>query len=365
MRGTGVWNGPRRTPTYWLLRRRVGVLCAIVALVLIFVPVSACWGAEPTTHELQAEIRELAKENSHTESYVNKVLLPLEILVGLLAGGGLVGLVTSIRYERRQAQLHDLAVRGESASQTRAEQSHVAFLAGSQETLNLVNDTLSLARQASERAAEAQHDKVRERMDELDRAARAILDEVYAKHDFKEVVKNASFRDGLVDIAHKLETIAYLGLFETNPPAACMFARGINYHLESAARKALDSFRAAEDPEDPKLSALALYWAGYEANNLADYTRASDHFSRARTKYLVEETEKAQRHELSRMELKTQFFAIASGPDTQARRKRIADLVAQLQRHIDELERESRDEFVTERHLYYETIGEMYQWSAR
>lgn len=359
----------KRYPALRVTRRAVAMSAVVIATLVASsaIVVSGALAAEsgPAIRELRSQVRDLKTENKDTEAFVDRLLLPLTILVGLLAGGGVIGLITSIRYERRQSQLHDLAVRGETASQARAEQSHVAFLAGSQETLNLVNDTLALARQASERAAEAQQQKTRERMDEFDRTAKAILDEVYSKHDFKEVVKNASFRDDLVDVAHKLENIAYLGLVDADPPAACMFAQGLAHHLESAPKKAQISFRAAESTDDKELSALALYWAGYEANNVGEYTRAVDFFRQARVKYL-DDPERVQQHELIRMEIKTRFFEIANTSEVRtARRSLVTDLIQQLEAQITALEKDPRGEFKTESHLCHETLAEIYTWCAR
>src|SRR4051812_26950031 len=113
------------------LRRNVGLPGAalIVAALIVLAggpntPPAAA--APPTRQDLQRQITDLRTHVDDLDSFVNDLLLPMTILVGLLAGGGVIGLLTSLRYERRQSQLHDLAMAGETSSQARADQTHVA-----------------------------------------------------------------------------------------------------------------------------------------------------------------------------------------------------------------------------------------------
>lgn len=358
-------------------RGRARPLALLVSLVLVLVlgsvgPQQAAAAAppsrEPTLSQVQAELEEVQRQNDDLQSFFGLLLVPVTILVGLLASGGALGLVTSFRSERRQSEVHRLAVAGETASQQRAAESHLTFLADSQQTLNLVNDTLLLAKQASERAAEAMEEKAREQIRELDREARDVIEGTYKERDFKQIVHDAFVRDQLSDIAHNLSSIGgFVGMHGLELTPHLLFVKGFERHLAGASRRAIETWREAAAPgADPDLSALALFWVGYESNNIADFRRAADSFSQARDRYLTD-ADLAQHHELERNQIQARFFELAdeeqaAGP--QDRRPRIAGFIAELESLIDALQGPRRD-FAEERRRCEETLGELLLWCAR
>ncbi len=99
------------------------------------------------TRESLKETRESNHEND------SLILTPMAILIGILAAGGALGIVFSVRDQRRASQLHALSVSAEVGTQRRIEESYSTFLDESQKTLTLVNDTLGLAKEASVREA--------------------------------------------------------------------------------------------------------------------------------------------------------------------------------------------------------------------
>jgi tetratricopeptide (TPR) repeat protein len=350
--------------------RRVASLAVLVASTLLVVALATSSAAaaspEPTPTQLQGELHEVQQQNDDLESFFTLLLVPVTILVGLLASGGALGLVTSFRSERRQGESHRLAVAGETASQQRAAQSHLAFLTGSQQTLNLVNDTLLLAKQASERAAEAMEEKARERLRELDREARDVIEDTYKERDFKQVVQNAFVRDQLADIARNLGSIeGFVGMHGLELTPHLLFVKGFERHIASASRRAIETWREAAAPgEDPDLSALSLFWAGYESNNIGDFRRAADSFTQARDRYLTD-ADLAQHHELERNQIQARFFELADEESsTQDRRPRIQRFVEEIEVLIETLQGSRRD-FAEERRRCEETLGELLLWGAR
>ena len=126
--------------------------------------------------------------NNRIDSLYSTLLVPVGLLITLIAGGSVIGVVATLRSERRAAQLHDLAVSFETATQQRAEQVHVSFLDASQKTLTLVNDTLALAKEASERAARTMALKAHQSLDSVDENARDVLDNLRGS-GYKRVVE--------------------------------------------------------------------------------------------------------------------------------------------------------------------------------
>lgn len=321
----------------------------------------------PTLAELEGQVANLKQQTDNLDSFVNQLLLPLSILVGLLAGGGVIGLITSIRYERRQAQLHDLSMAGERSSQGRAEQMHSAFLASSKETLGLVNDTLNLAKQASERAAEAMEQKARDSLNDIDTQAKDVLDRAFITRDFKVLVENQDTRTELDEIANTLTPIeGYVHLQGMTLTPRCFFVKGVQRHLRAESEAAIRNFRAAQTADDPELRTWALYWAAYELNNLGRYSEAQNSF-RGAQEHVGQNT--PQGYELRRMQLEATFFGRVAAQESPeelrgaTRDQLVGDLEAELERLAATLPENA--DFQSERKLYSLSRGNLLLWRAR
>jgi hypothetical protein len=321
--------------------------------------------ASPSASEVRLEGLEMQVDD--LDRFVNRLLLPLSILVGLLAGGGVIGLITSIRYERRQTELHKLTVAGEAASQERAAESHFKFLNDSHQTLTLVNDTLRLAREASERAEKAVKQKASERLKEIDRDAKEVLGDALDSGDFKVVVSDPWTREQLEDVAERLRGVeGYADAHELGLSPHCLFAKGLDRHLRSAPQRAIESWcEAAEEAKDPELAALARFWVGYERNNIGHFPKAAKAFHLAREAHLPDK-ERAQHYELSRIEIQTRFFEVAKEQlgSASRRRRAIQGFLGELDELIEALDG-SRQDFESERRHCEETAGELLLWVAR
>ncbi len=304
---------------------------------------------ERSVRELHSSIEGAERRTANLENILLPwVLLPLTVLVALLASGGVVGLVFSFKTEKRARESHDSLFRG------------------SQETITLVNETLQLAKDASEQAATTMSHKAREGMMELDRAVRDMLKSVHETRDFKAIVKHDASRQALADVARSItssERMLHAQEIELTPH--CLFAKGLDLYLHSAPRAAIDCLQAVPTDSEHELSALALFWAGYESNNIGEFDNAIECFDRARGQYL-RHTYQAQHFELRRCEIQAHFFDTAwnESEDSGSRRLQVANLVQELTDVIAELSDKRRADFLAERRHCHETIADMLFWCA-
>jgi hypothetical protein len=323
--------------------------------------------APASSTALETQVEGLDMQVEDLDRFVNRLLLPLSILVGLLAGGGVIGLITSIRYERRQTEVHKLTVAGEAASQERAAESHFKFLNDSHQTLTLVNDTLRLAREASERAEKAVKQKASERLKDIDRDAKEVLGDALDSGNFKIVVSDPWTREQLEDVAERLRGVeGYADAHELQLSPYCLFAKGLDRHLRSAPQRAIESWcEAADMAGDPELAALARFWVGYERNNIGHFPKAAKAFHLAREAHLSDK-ERAQHYELSRIEIQTRFFEVAKEQvgSTSQRLRAIQGFLGEFDELIEALD-VSRQDFESERRHCEETAGELLLWVAR
>lgn len=215
--------------------------------------------------------------------------------------------------EKRASQGFGLAITGEIASQSRAAEVHEKFLAGSRETLDLVNATLTLAKEASERAAKAIETKARVTLEELDQECQSLLASVPAQDD-RALVANPASRSDLRSLAHKIagfEINRFVLPENIQLTAPCLFIRGMDFHLNQQFDDAFRSWRSvALTPETANgLKSLAWYWIGYEQNNLNRFGEAEQSFENA-----LQLATGSRRYELNRILIETRFFNKAKYP---------------------------------------------------
>ncbi len=187
--------------------------------------------------------------------------------------------------EERTTQLHDLTVRGETASQARSDEVHRTFLSSSKDTLDLVNATLNLAKQASERAAKSVEDRAKVILQKLDIDSKDLLASVPAQDD-RALVADPARTASLRSLAQRIEgfQINRLVLPEAMQLSSeCLFIRGMDFHLKQQYDDAFEAWKEVthrnETPQS--LRSLAWYWIGYEQNNLGQFAQACLSFQRA------------------------------------------------------------------------------------
>jgi len=250
--------------------------------------------------------------------------------------------------EQRAKQAFVLAISGEKDSQVRAAQVHQDFLGGSRETLELVNSTLQLAKEASERAANIMNRKAKELIEKLDRDSKSLLESV-PKDDDRALIATSAARSKLRTLAQRIAG------FEINrfvlpddirltPPA--MFIRAMEHHLEQHFDEAINTWRdvALEAKDDSSLQSLAWYWIGYEKNNLNEFAEAESSFDNA-----LRLSSGARRYELQRILLESRFFK---------EKKNSKSLVMPFQNLLERINEESnKDEHAAYKRRIAVTVG--------
>jgi tetratricopeptide (TPR) repeat protein len=260
--------------------------------------------ASPSGQELDRKVERLESQLGS----LNTTVIIVGSVLGIFLALGTAGSIFSLwNFERRASETHKLAIGGETAAQARAAEVHQSFLEGSKTTLELVNSTLTLARDASERAANFLVEKAREALDSLDREAKTLLATV-PRSDDRALVADQRRRSTLMSLAQKLSA------FETNrlilprdvkltPP--CMFIRGMEHHLKQQFDDALEYWEqvALDGSAENSLRSLAWYWIGYEHNNLGEFPIAVSSFEQALTY-----SEGSRSYELQRILIESRFF---------------------------------------------------------
>jgi len=270
-----------------------------------------------------AGLRERIETLSTTMSMMLTVVSVAFVVMGALLGLGWFGsFMAWRRAEARTSEAHTLAMTGERAAQGRSEQVHDTFLASSKNTLDLVNATLTLAKEASERAARSIEEKAKTTLVQLDHNAKALIASVPAEND-RALVADPKRRSKLRSLAHKIsgfETNRFVLPTELALTPHCLFLRGMDFHLDQQFDDAFECWNevALRDDTPASLKSLAWYWTGYERNNLGEFELAIQGFGNA-----LDHAAGARRYELQRIKLESQFFNKA--------REAAADLVQPLE----------------------------------
>lgn len=168
--------------------------------------------------------------------------------------------------------------------------------------------TSELAREASERAYKAIQEKLNKKHKALEKEARDLLEESRAQKNFKVLVENSTVRSNLLTLASVIMSLqTNLGMLEkeTDLLPHCCFIKGMEFHLNQHFESAIEYWKLAKDQENipDYLRIMALYWIGYEQNNLAKFEDAALNFERA-----LNIATGAMKYELKRIEIESKFF---------------------------------------------------------
>ena len=259
----------------------------------------------------------LRQRQDDFESFVNFILWPLAIFLGFVAAGGLFGVVFSIRNEIRSGQTHALLVAGETAQQARTEALHSTLLDASEKTITLVNQTLELARDSTDRATKALSDRAQQLVREVGQEmsaliARVMMHERFDERFFKVMVEEPSNRRRLKQLSDRLSTVeGYLAFQEMELEPTARLVKGLALHLNQDDQGAVDQLEYAAEGLGVSLRVrlCAYYFIGYAHNNTGEYRAAATAFdtgsSRASDKDPL-------RIEFARMAAESRFFELVS-----------------------------------------------------
>lgn len=259
--------------------------------------------AQDIQQSLEMEVAILREKVETTSGRIN---LLISFLIVILAIGGITSVVGWFRTERRTGEAHSVAMNGEQASQERSAEVHRTFLSGSKDTLELVNETLTLAKKATERATKDMENKANNTLKKLDEQSKDLIEDALAQEDDRALVAKPDKREQLSSLAQKiggLETFQDFFQFELTPH--CKFIRGMEHHLKQHFMDAFECWRsvALDKNTDPILKRLSWYWVGYEHNNLCNFPEAEINFKKA-----LETATGIRRFELQRILIETRFF---------------------------------------------------------
>lgn len=265
--------------------------------------------------KLSHRIEELSNKVHETHTIEIVVLGPLAILVAILAAGGILGIVFSVRDQGRANQLHALAITGEVSSQRRSEQSYGSFLEQSQTTLSLVNDTLELAKEATKEAAHSMDIKAQARIDAIEERAQKLMLDVFTQGEFELILDDLTRRSELHSVAGELRSLeGYLSLQDIKLPDYTKFVRAIDQFLLDDTESALQALRlASQDRVVGDLQRFIEYWLGYMLTTVGAYDEAVGLFRHDEHDLRKDDSEYFQ---LERIIAETEFFLLAK-PSTQ------------------------------------------------
>jgi tetratricopeptide (TPR) repeat protein/cell division protein FtsB len=336
-----------------LLRRkiRLAIVAVFSALALIQLPAAhADTAAAPQRREIAALSRARQKQalsnvNAHVtdlerqvedlRGIVQLLLAPLGALIGILALGGALGVVFSIRDQRRQSQIHELAVLSETSGQRRTDESYTLFLDASQRTLTLVNDTLQLAREATDRASHTMELKAESSLGAIEQEAQKLILPLLDAGEFEAVVENRDAREQLQVVAGDLSALeGYLLLQDIDLHPFSRFVKGIDHHLADETDEALQTLlKATQDDSVGELQRFSRYWVGYLRNTLGEHEKAAEDFEMAKENL---PPHAIQTFELDRIIAETRFFERAASSDAAGARERFEE-AEHLLRELEEV----------------------------
>ena len=136
--------------------------------------------------------------------------------------------------DEQMNQLVKLYMGGEKEAQGRARDQHNILIDQGAKTVTLVNETLELAKQASEQAESAMNRKVETLLREFDREA-SIFIATFSNKDNRDIVNNISSRDELGKLIHSLERVEQGNSLLQRPPAlmpSCLFIKALAHFIE-------------------------------------------------------------------------------------------------------------------------------------
>jgi|GEM_PF-2327530 len=260
----------------------------------------------------------------------------------------------SVREETLQSRediLYDLSHKSRMESSERDR----SLFAQSTETILLVNETLKLAKDASIRASKALEERLNRQHKKLEKDAADLIEESSADTNFKVLVEDSNFRSILQTLASEITALqTNLNILESADDIAlspyCSFIKGMEQHLDQHFKQAIEFWKHADEYTGApnELRIIALYWIGYEQNNLGEFEAATKHFDEA--------AQLATGHlkfELRRIRIESKFFNVQKFSASQ--------IVSELETLHGEVQgQEDSEEFRLVKSQIATTLGNVY-----
>lgn len=282
---------------------------------------------------LSNSVQELKTQNAVLSKTVDTLTLIFSLFAGLIGLVFIVGTLTSLitwntDRKRSQETYHLVKEREVQTSQREqlvyarqdelynfaltkdkeATERDRSIFGQSTQTLTLVNQTLELARDASERASKSLEIKLNKKHTELEQESLELIEESRAFKNFKVLVEDSNYRSNLLTLALEiagLQNNQNILEREVTLHPNCSFIRGMEFHLNQHFKTAIKYWKQVKDNLEtvPELKIMALFWIAYEQNNLSDFENASSNFEAASGI-----ASGAMKYELERIKIESKFF---------------------------------------------------------
>ena len=319
-------------------------------------------GHSVTAAGLQALETDEARLRQRVDDLTGNLTLFLSITGAVVAVLGFLLVVGAYRADQRASASFSLAIEGERAAQGRAAQSHSlsmstqlraneiqeTFVQGSEKTLNLVNQTLELAAQASQRAAQALETRSRRNLDLLDQRAKSLFSRILTGGDrvFADDVHLRYDVLALGDDVRGFEISTDYLLDDLDPTPHCLFFRGMELHLRQQFEEAMERWTSVvyHKEAEPLLRSAAWYWIGYEQNNLGMFSDAETAFANA-----APGATGSRLYEIQRILLESRFFGQPKVSES--------EVLLPLERLLERVENDESDGIARARARIAATLG--------
>jgi hypothetical protein len=291
------------------------------------------------------------------------------MIKGLAIGGSIITLIAgalaiasyfnkSKADEKREAfitELLQLYQVGESQAQARARALHDVMISKGQETLDLVNGTLALAKQASDGAINAFKVRVEGLRDNLGLEIGNYISQ-FEGVDNRSMTERRDYRDVLVQLTHKVSAFMYSNN-TLQPPLSLTpgfrFIQCMDEEINQRFYDAINKFNvlAQDQTVSIDLRIRCFYWMGYVQNNIGDFDGAQASFHRA-IRICQQDNQLGRSYWLERLLIETMLFSRANTSDLIQRVDNVVTEV--LGSHITQQEKSQlKDAFeITKSNIY-------------
>ncbi len=258
---------------------------------------------------MENQIVNLSESLEDTKNLLNIILGFLAVFLAFSSGVSFFGFYKA---EKRESQLHNYTVDAILSSRAGADEANRrenVIFTESQRTLSLVNDTLTLATDASRRASKSLELRLIKTLNDLERSSKSIVEKSLAFDDDKNLTIDKDVCSEIHRIGRKIEglenNLIILEDSHIELMPYCNFIRGADSYLSEQYDQAIDYWDNVvySSNSDPKLKSLSYFWIGYIHNNLGDFTAALNNFKKAQ-----ELAVDSRKYELIRIQLETRFF---------------------------------------------------------
>lgn len=274
---------------------------------------------------IKRDINSLKDKQENNIELTNNVLIFLGILLAIGFGSSLI---FSVKSEIKNGKLFNDYKTDRDNQEQRSNELYKMFLQDrenekntietTEKTIALVNRTLELAVQASERSAKSLQIRLKNILQQIEKESADLIKKCRAFEDDKNLTSKKQTQNEIHRIGNKIEGLEnnlvildQEGLDDSQViklTPYSKFIKGANQYLNEQFDDAISIWTELLDEEikgadSDKLKSLTYYWIGYVNNNLAHFDEGNRYFLEAEKL-----TKNSRKYELQRMQIETRFF---------------------------------------------------------